>query len=437
MNVSIFGAGYVGLCTGALLAELGNNIVFYDIDITKVEDLKNGKIPIFEPGLADILQSTENKQRIQYTPVAIEAIKYSEIIFVCVPTPMNNNGSTNLTYLFKAINNIISNVTDKTIIVIKSTVPIGVHYVIKQMIKKVGYEDKLSIISNPEFLREGNAIYDNFNPDRIVIGYKEEFAKDKMLELYKIIDCPKICVDNTTAETIKYASNAFLATKISFINMISQVCDELGGNVKEVANAMGFDKRIGSKFLNAGIGYGGSCFAKDIASLIYTCEQNNINSSILRGTVEINDSQIDRVISKLNSQLVNLDQKNIVILGLAFKPNTDDLRDAPSIKLIKKLLTKGARVKAHDPIVGIEILEFVYPVEIIEHSEDWSISTLILPITYEADAIIIVTEWDIYKTIDWERIGKSMRNKLLFDCRNMLDPQKIINLGITYFGIGI
>lgn len=433
MNILIFGAGYVGLCTGATLCHLGNNITFYDVDATKILSLQNGKVPIFEPDLTDILQKEYN---IQYTAEAKQAIEKAQIIFVCVPTPQNNDGSANLTYLFAAINQIIdANTIGKKIIVIKSTVPIGTNHIIGQMIKNVNYGNELFLASNPEFLREGNAIYDSFNPDRIVIGYKEEFVKDTMLELYDTINCPKICVDNTTAETIKYASNAFLATKISFINMFSQICDKLGGDVNEVANAMGLDSRIGPQFLNAGIGYGGSCFSKDIASLMYTCKHNNINSNILKGTVEINNSQTDHIINKLKMQLGDLNQKNIVILGLTFKPNTDDLRDAPSIKLINELLAQGANVKVHDPVAGISFKNIIPQVKIAE--ECTRIDHTILTITHDADAIMLVTEWDVYKKLNWERIKCSMRRGLLFDCRNALDAQKMRNLGLEYFGVGI
>jgi len=435
MKIAVFGSGYVGLVTGACLSNLGNVVTCVDIDTKRIDDLNKGNIPIFEPGLKEMIEKNASQQRLFFTQDAENAIKKSEVIFITVGTPPGDNGQADLSAVYAVAATIGKHMNDYKVIVDKSTVPVGTADCVKQKIKENQIEiNSFSLVSNPEFLREGEAIKDFMNPDRIVIGVEDEKAKDIMIHIYKGIertDKPIFITSIKSAELIKYAANAFLATKISFMNEIAQLCEKVGGDVKQIARGIGLDCRIGPRFLQAGVGYGGSCFPKDVQALIHTAHEAGLDFSILKAVHEVNIIQKKSLFLKikllLNGDLTN---KRIAVLGLSFKPKTDDIRDAPSLVLLQQLLDAGAIIQAFDP-VAMENTKKIYPS---------SPSLLYCADAYSAaagaDCLVIVTDWDEFRYLDLGKIKECMKQASIVDGRNIYDPKDVISYGFDYICVG-
>lgn len=430
MKISIFGTGYVGLVTGVCFAELGNDVICYDIDKDKIEQLKRKKIPFFEPGLEKLIIKNINEERIYFTNDLNKAVKNRKVIFISVGTPQKRNGAVNLSYVENVADDIGKNLKNYTIIVNKSTVPVGTGAIIKKIIRK-NYAGDFDIVSNPEFLREGSAFSDFMNPERIVIG--TDIAKSKRIinNLYGLFDCPIVNTSIETAEMIKYASNAFLATKISFINEIANVCERVGADVEEVAYAMGLDSRIGNKFLNAGIGYGGSCFPKDVKALHNIALDNNYSFKLLKSVVKVNNDQKLLIVNKAENLLGDLDNKKICIWGLAFKPNTDDTRESAAMDIIKALHRKNAIVNAYDPMADYKnfVLNNNFRKKIIFYFDKYSALE-------NCDALIIATEWDEFKNAYLKKVKKLLKKPNIIDGRNIYNPDKMKKLGFKYLSVG-
>ncbi|MBI5184253.1 MAG: UDP-glucose/GDP-mannose dehydrogenase family protein [Nitrospinae bacterium] len=428
MNICVIGTGYVGLVTGVVFSDLGNEVVCVDSDKAKIAKLKRGIPTIYEPGLKEMLQSNIEDQRLSFTTNLSEGVNKSEIIFICVGTPQKNNGETNLSFVESAAREIAGNLREYKIIVNKSTVPVGTGDLVREIIEKnKKYQVDFDVVSNPEFLREGSAIKDCLTPDRIVIGVPNKKVANRFLELYSPLERPMLITDVNSAEIIKYASNSFLATKISFINAIADLCETAGANITDVAKGMGYDSRIGREFLNAGLGYGGSCFPKDVHSLVHTAKKFGLKFNLLENVIQINDQRVDFFVGRIEKRFKKLKDKTIGILGLAFKPDTDDLREAKSIEVIQKLLAKGARVKAYDPVAMESARKILPKVEFCKSSYDAAKG---------AHALIIITEWREFKLLNLERIKNEMACPVIFDGRNMYDPERKRRLGFEYYSIG-
>ncbi len=428
MKVCIIGTGYVGLVTGACLAELGNTVICVDNDEKKIEMLERGQVPIYEPGLEEILRNCHAKDRIRYTTSIAEGVKASEIVFIAVSTPARPDGSADLTAVAAVAREVAENLDGYKIVVDKSTVPVKTGEKVAETIRRYSAESvEFDVVSNPEFLREGSAIYDTFHPDRIVIGTASEKAARALTDLYQPLDAPVIITDINSAEIIKHASNSFLATKISFANALSRICEKAGANVEEVTRGMGLDKRIGTQFLNAGIGYGGSCFPKDVSAFVKISEELGYDFRLLKEVERINREQIDFFFEKIKQTLWILEGKQLGILGLAFKPNTDDMRNAPSLVLIDRLLKEGASIKAYDPQSMDKARE---ELEGIQYCSD----------PYQAaegsEALIILTEWNEFKEMDLQRIKGLLHHPIVIDGRNIYDPARMRELGFTYQSVG-
>lgn len=429
MNVCVIGTGYVGLVTGAVFADLGNEVICVDIDKEKIEKLKQGILPIYEPGLEELVHRNQKEGRLFFTTDITEGVEKSEIIFIAVNTPPKPNGETDLSYVEEAAKGIARALNKYKIIVNKSTVPVGTGDFVRKIIEKYKKSEdiKFDVVSNPEFLREGSAINDTLYPDRIVIGAPNREVAMKLLELYAPLERPMIITDVYSAEMIKYASNAFLAMKISFINAIADICEEAGADITEVIKGVGADSRIGPAFLAAGLGYGGSCFPKDTESLIHTAKKFGINFKLLEAVVEINKNRVPRFVNRMKNVLKELKGTRIAILGLSFKPNTDDIREAKSLELIKLLLEEGAEIRAYDPI-AMENCKKIFPnITYCQSSYDAANG---------ADALVIVTEWNEFKLLNLERIKELMKRPIIFDGRNIYDKKRVKALGFEYYGIG-
>ena len=428
MNICVIGTGYVGLVTGAVFADLGNEVVCVDVDKSKVDMLNSGKIPIYEPGLDEMVQRSREDSRISFTTDIARGVRNSEIIFVAVGTPPGPNGEPDLSQVISVAKEIARNLNKYKVIVNKSTVPIGTGNLVKEIIETNRKRDvDFDVVSNPEFLREGSAIHDTLNPDRIIIGARSQTVAMRLLELYAPLERPMLITDVTSAEMIKYASNAFLSMKISFINAMASLCEEVGGDVLQVSKGVGYDRRIGEHFLQAGLGFGGSCFAKDVKALIHKCAEQGCDAQMFQSILDINDNQPIRFVNRLSSVLGGLKDKKIAVLGLAFKPNTDDMRDAKSIDVIGKLLSEGAIVQAYDPI-AMDNCRRIFPQ--ITYCEN----------PYEAadgaSAVLLITEWNEFRFLNFERIKEVVEQPVIFDGRNMYDPQRMRRLGFEYYGIG-
>jgi len=428
MNISVIGMGYVGLATAAVFADLGNDVIGADVDAAKIAALRAGEPPIFEPGLKEMLRRNLDEGRISFTTDTAEAVRASEVVFIAVGTPANTDGDTDLSQVEAAARNIARGLTDYKIVVNKSTVPVGTGDLVARMIRDHAPPDaRFDVCANPEFLREGSALEDTLAPDRIVIGVSDHQVAERLLELYRPLDRPIIVTDVATAEMIKYASNAFLATKISFINAIADICERVGADVTTVAHGMGADRRIGHDFLQPGLGYGGSCFPKDVQSLIATAAAHGCDFALLRAAQEINDSRVGRFIERMTEVMGTLDGKTIGVLGLSFKPNTDDLREAKAVELIRALLGRKAAVRAYDP-VAMEKCAALLPQVDYAHS------------AYEAargcDALVIATEWNEFKLLNLARLKQLMAEPVIFDGRNTFAPEKVRALGFRYYGVG-
>ncbi len=429
MTISVIGTGYVGLVTGAVFADFGNKVICVDILDEKINNLKQHKIPFYEPGLKELVKKNSHEKRLEFTTSYKEAIPKSDIIFVCVGTPSNSDGTPNLEYLNQALKETVNNLTDKfTLIVIKSTVPIGAE---EKIADQLGLKNgkKFEFASNPEFLKEGSAIYDAINPDRIVIGVQSEDAKKLLLDLYSDFETEIIVTDVKSAQLIKYTSNSFLATKISFANAVSRLSDQLDANVEDVLKGVGLDSRIGPSFLKPGVGYGGSCFPKDVSAFKGIFKQNGLGAELLEAVEFINKTQVDYFLNKVKDLIGDLQGKTVTLLGLAFKPNTDDIREAPSIKIIQQLISLGAKINAYDPVAmdnfkkwnaSLEINFFDDPYAALENS----------------NALLLVTEWSEFKELDFKRVKQLMKQPILIDGRNIYDPKEVKALGFSYQGIG-
>lgn len=430
MRIAILGTGYVGLSTGVCLSEIGHKVVCIDTDEQKVNTLRKGISPIYEPGLEQLLIKNAAEGRLLFTSSHQEGLYEAEIIIIAVGTPQNEDGSANLSYIEQAVKDIVPYVTSDRIVVIKSTVPVGTNEQVKKKLKELLIEcDSIEVVSNPEFLRQGSAIADTMKADRIVIGSDNEAAALKVKEMYKALNVPCIITNTKSAEMIKYASNAFLATKISYINEIANLCEVTGGNVEEVARGMGRDFRIGEAFLQAGIGYGGSCFPKDVKALLHTAKLHERAFSLLKETVEINERQQTLLVSKLMKRFGELSSKKIALLGLAFKPNTDDMREAPAIKIASSLTKLGAKVVAYDPVAASNAKRILGDrIQIVDSA---------LEAVNEAEAVLIVTEWTEFKQLDWQAIVEKMKQPIVFDGRNCLEEKQVRACRqIEYYPIG-
>ncbi|MCC6351257.1 MAG: UDP-glucose/GDP-mannose dehydrogenase family protein [Fimbriimonadaceae bacterium] len=428
MKVAVIGTGYVGLVTGVVLAELGNDVVCVDNDPEKIDKLRNGIPPIYEPGVEEMLKSGLRDGFLSISDSIREATRASEIVFIAVGTPPGDDGTPDLTAV-RAVAAEIGKAIDKyTVVVNKSTVPVGSGELVETIIAEQGADrSSFDVVSNPEFLREGSAIYDTLNPDRIVIGAKSRDAAVKLVELYAPIEKPMIITDLESAEMIKYASNSLLATKISFINAISRLCELTGANVADVAKGVGADNRIGPQFLGAGLGWGGSCFPKDVQGLVKISERYGYDFKLLKEVWNINADQTQHFLRRIETTLGTLADKNIALLGLAFKPNTDDIRFAKSLEIIEYILERGGNVTAYDPVAAEHVRDLYPSVTYVDS---------VYEVSDQADALVLVTEWNEFKQIDLDRLGGPMRQRLLFDGRRVYSKQLAERAGFEYFTVG-
>ncbi len=428
MKISIIGSGYVGLVTGACLSELGNNVICADNDEKKIAGLKKGVIPIYEPGLTELIKNNLKKGRLVFTSSVKDAVKKSEVIFIAVGTPPLENGEPDLTGIENVARTIAQNMDGYRLVVEKSTVPVEtgewVGHTIATTIKR---KFKFDVASNPEFLREGQAISDFMHPDRIVIGVESRKAKEMLNSLYKPLNAPLIVTSIKSAELIKHASNAFLATKISFINAIARLCDEVGADVEEVAKGMGLDKRIGRSFLDAGVGYGGSCFPKDLDAFITISQKLGYEFDLLKAVREINEQQKGFLLKKMKETLWIVKDKTIGVLGLSFKPDTDDIRNAPSLEIIRQLQQEGAKIRVYDPQAMDKARVIL---------EDVSFCKDPYEVCKGADCLLVVTEWNEFKELDFAKVKKLLKRPLIFDGRNIYEPEALKSQGFTYVSIG-
>lgn len=428
MKIAVIGTGYVGLVTGVCLSDIGHTVTCIDIDQDKVNKMNSGLSPIYEPGLEELMKKNMDAGRLFFTTDHKNAFKDTDIIYIAVGTPEREDGSANLSFINQAAVDIARNVSSDVVVVIKSTVPVGTNELVMEKIKDNLVNDiNIEIVSNPEFLREGSAIYDTFNGDRIVIGSNSDKAAHLIEEVNKPFGIPVFKTDIRSAELIKYASNAFLATKISFINEISNLCERIGANVEDVALGMGQDSRIGNQFLNAGIGYGGSCFPKDTKALVQISNSVDYEFELLKSVINVNKNQQQLLLKKLNNRFENIAGKKIAILGLSFKPNTDDMREAPSIVVTEKLIEQGAEVIAYDPIAmnnakSILNEKVQYAKSITETIED-------------SDAVLILTEWNEIKEIN-PQVFHTMKYPLVIDGRNCYCTEVMKEANIEYHSIG-
>lgn len=429
-RIAVVGVGYVGLVTGTCLADLGNDVVCLDVSEERIENLRQGILPIYEPGLEEVVRRNVNAGRLSFTCSYSEALNASkaDLVFIAVGTPEGVDGEADLRYVRQVAETIAEVMDHPLIIVNKSTVPVGTGDWVADIVR--GRQPRpipFSVVSNPEFLREGSAIFDFMNPDRIVLGSLDRDAAEMVAQLYFPLRAPIMITDLRTAEMIKYASNAFLATKISFINEIANICEALGADVKEVAAGMGYDKRIGRAFLDAGLGYGGSCFPKDVKALAHMANIQGRHPQMLEAVMQINADQRRNIVAKVRELLGDLRGRTIGVLGLAFKPNTDDIREAPALDIIAMLQQGGACVKAYDPVAMSNAARVLDHVAFAQDVYD---------LVAGCDAVILATEWNEFKNIDLNRVKESMKQPVIVDGRNLYDPDLMRRHGFTYRGMG-
>jgi UDPglucose 6-dehydrogenase len=431
VDIAVIGTGYVGLVTGAGLADFGNDVICVDVDVRKIEALRNGQIPIYEPGLDKLVSKNVNEGRLRFTTELAEAIRAARAIFIAVGTPPKPDGSANLKYVEEVANSIAQHMNGPKLVITKSTVPIGTGRLIDEIIASHNTGHKASIVSNPEFLREGSAIEDFMKPDRVVVGVSDQEAADLMKEIYAplhSLEIPFVVTNVESSELIKYAANGFLAVKITFINEIASVCEKVGANVQDVALGMGLDSRIGPKFLQAGPGFGGSCFPKDTSAMADIARRHGYEFQIMEAVLRVNDAvklrMIDKIVHALDGEVQG---KTVAILGLAFKPETDDMRDSPTIPIIKGLQERGATIRAYDP------------------QSTKNAQSIFTDITYcgdayetaaDADVLVLATEWNEFRALNFERIKKALRQPSVVDLRNIYDPQRMKALGFNYISVG-
>ncbi len=427
-KVCIVGSGYVGLVTGSCLAQLGHKVVCVDKDKSKIDALLAGKMPIYEPGLDALVQKNRKAKRLSFTTDLGTAVESSDIVFIAVNTPPLPDGGADLSFVEACTRDVARHTTRYKLLVEKSTVPVQTGERIQKTLKDMNVPASLlEVASNPEFLREGSAVQDFLKPDRLVIGVRSPKAEKLLRDLYRPIKAPMIVTDIGSAELIKHASNSFLAIKISYINAIAQLCEKVGADVEKVALGMGLDRRIGASFLKAGIGYGGSCFPKDVSAFIKIAEKNGISFDMLKATQTINEQQRTNLVKRLEEALWTLREKTIGVLGLAFKPDTDDLRNAPALDVIKALLDGGAQVRAHDPVAAERMAALFPDVTYVKSPIDAA---------KDADAVVLLTEWKIYKTLKLKPLAAAMKTPIFVDGRNLFDPEMMKKAGFTYICVG-
>ena len=430
MDISIIGSGYVGLVTGSCFADVGHNVFCVDNDARKIEALQAGKVPIYEPGLEEIIHRNVSAQRLRFTGSIQEGVDNSQVVFIAVPTPQHPNGDVDLSYIEKVSREIAGVLRSYRVIVDKSTVPVKTGEKVAESIKRYNrHGAEFDVVSNPEFLREGCAVADLMHPDRIVIGAQNEHAVDLMKKVYEPFMAPILVTDINSAELIKHAANSFLALKISYINAISAICDASGADVEKVADGIGMDHRIGRSFLNAGIGYGGSCFPKDVAAFITISEQLGIPFTLLKEVQRINAGQKERFLKVIRETLWVLREKKIALWGLTFKPNTDDIRSSVAIDLAAEMLREGAQVVAYDPKAMDKARE-------IKAIADVQFVSSALDAVDGAEALVIATEWNEFAKVDLAVVKERMTTPIVFDGRNLFDPQTMAQLGFRYHSIG-
>lgn len=437
-KICFVGLGYVGLVTGTCLADFGNHVIGVDSDKARIESLAQGIVPFYEPGLDDYVARNLENGRLAFTDDLLGAINASRIIFIAVGTPSSSDGSANLDAVFNAARFIAEHVTDEKILVVKSTVPVGTCSDIDRLVRGIldqrGLAIRVDVVSNPEFLREGTSIYDFTHPDKVVIGTESASAQEALKQVYRVLylnETPFVFVNRETSELIKYANNAFLAMKVSFINELSGLCEKVGANVQDLARAIGRDGRIGSKFLHAGPGYGGSCFPKDTKALAYMANKAENPLKLVEATIAANEDQKARMVRKITDKLGTVTGKTLAILGLTFKPNTDDVRDSPVLDIIEGLLEKGAVLKVFDPM-GMKNMQVYYP-----HNSKIMYCNSEYSATESSDALIITTEWHQFRNLDFTRLGSILKSKIIFDLRNIYDPALIRSFGFEYIGVGV
>jgi UDPglucose 6-dehydrogenase len=429
VNICVVGTGYVGLVTGAVFADLGNDVLCVDNDRAKIESLKAGRMPIYEPGLEEMVARNTGDGRLAFTTDLAAGVRQSDVIFIAVGTPAKDSGETDLSHVESVAAEIGRAMDRYKVVVNKSTVPVGTGELVREVITRhqptpVDFD----VVSNPEFLREGSAIEDTLRPDRIVIGAPTQQVAMTLVELYASLERPMIITDLPSAEVIKYASNAFLAAKISFINSIANICEAAGADVSQVAKGMGLDSRIGLQFLQPGLGYGGSCFPKDVDSLIHTAAQLGYDFKLLKSVVEINRERAQHLVDMAQKALAPLDDKTIAVLGLAFKPNTDDMREARSVEVVRVLHSMGARIRAYDP-VAMDNARPLLPAEVAFSDSAYAAAE-------GADGVALLTEWNEFKFLNLERLRRLLRRPLILDGRNLYEPERMRRLGFEYHSIG-
>ncbi len=428
MKIGIVGSGYVGLVTGTCFAHLGHQVLCIDNDRTKVAMLKRGKVPIYEPGLSEMITQNVKEGRLDFSLSIAQAVKQCEVLFICVNTPPKDNGEADLSYVENVARDVAQHLKEYRLVVEKSTVPVQTgEWIYKTMKEHQPRTSLFDVASNPEFLREGSAIHDFLEPDRVVLGVSSARAEKLLRKLYEPIKSPLLVTDIKSAELIKHASNSFLASKIAFINVVSRVCDAVGADVEQVAKGMGLDPRIGPSFLKAGIGFGGFCFPKDLAAFLRMAEKLGVRFDILKEVLASNDDQKSYFVQKIENALWNLKGKKLAVLGLAFKPDTDDMRFAPSIEILQALQKEGALISAYDP----QAVEKAKPIfKGIKYAKN----------PYEAcrhaDALVVLTEWSEFSNLDFKRIKKLLRQPVIFDGRNMYNPNELRKQGFRYYGMG-
>ena len=432
MNITIIGTGYVGLVSGICFAEFGFNITCVDKEIKKIQKLQDGKIPIYEPGLEVILKRNIEANRITFTSELESAVRNADIVFIAVGTPSRRgDGHADLSFVFSVAKEIAKAINDYTLVVTKSTVPVGTGNQVKQIIEKANYKAEFDIASNPEFLREGSAVEDFMRPDRVVVGVETERAKKMMAALYRplfLLETPIVYTSLESAELIKYASNAFLAVKISYINQMADLCEKVGANIDDIAKGMGLDKRIGNKFLHTGPGYGGSCFPKDTLALVKTANEYKSEVSIVEQTIKYNDLRKKQMVKKIQSSVDSLSNKNIAILGLSFKPETDDMRESPSIDIINGLLNLNAKIFAYDPEAMNEAKKiFSDKINYLQNTQECISGK---------DILVVLTEWNEFRALSPLEISKLMKGNIVIDLRNIFDSKSMLDAKLEYIPLG-
>ena len=429
MNICVVGTGYVGLVTGAVFADLGNDVVCVDNDRGKIEALRAGKMPIYEPGLEEMVTRNTDDGRLTFTVDLPAAVRQSDVIFIAVGTPPKDTGETDLSQVEAVATEIGRSMDRYKVVVNKSTVPVGTGELVREVITR--YQPRpidFDVVSNPEFLREGSAIEDTLRPDRIVIGAPNQQVAMTLVELYAPLERPMIITDLPSAEVIKYASNAFLAAKISFINAIANICETAGADVSQVMKGMGLDSRIGMPYLQAGLGYGGSCFPKDVDSLIHTASRFGYDFKLLRSVVEINRERASHLVEMMRKAMGGLEERTIAVLGLAFKPNTDDMREAKSLEVVRLLHAGGAQIRAYDP-VAMDNARPLMPEGVVFCESAYEAAA-------GADGVALLTEWNEFKYLNLDRLRGLLRRRLIFDARNLYEPERMRRLGFEYYSIG-